>query len=89
MPDEIFTLKRNEREARIVEKIFDMYVNGGYGANKISLMLNKEGEKTKRGKKWSQNAISRILTNEIYIGKVINGKEEVEDFLTGDRFKNS
>ena len=27
----------------------------------------------------------RILTNELYTGKIINGKEEVEDFLTGTR----
>ena len=27
----------------------------------------------------------RILTNELYTGKIINGKEEVEDFLTGVR----
>ena len=27
----------------------------------------------------------RILTNELYTGKIVNGKEEVEDFLTGKR----
>ena len=27
----------------------------------------------------------QILTNELYTGKVINGKEEVADFLTGRR----
>ena len=39
----------------------------------------------KRNCKWSQNAICRILTNEIYTGKIINGKQEVTDFLTGVR----
>ena len=34
---------------------------------------------------WSQNAVCRILTNELYTGKIINGKEEVADFLTGQR----
>ena len=29
--------------------------------------------------------ISRILTNELYTGKIINGKQEVADFLTGQR----
>jgi hypothetical protein len=41
--------------------------------------------KTKRGCLWSQNAICRILTNELYIGKIINGKQEVVYFLTGQR----
>ena len=45
----------------------------------------ENGVKTKRNCRWSQNAVCRILTNELYTGKVINGKEEVEDFLTGKR----
>lgn len=80
-----FNLQINEEEAAIIRRIYDMYVNQGYGATKISLMLNEEGLRTKRGSMWSQNAISRILKNELYIGKVINGKEEVADFLTGVR----
>lgn len=80
-----FNLTINEFEAKIVNRIFDLYLNGGYGANKIAQILNSEGIKTKRECKWSQNAISRILTNEIYTGKIINGKQEVADFLTGVR----
>ena len=48
-------------------------------------MLNEQGYKTKRNCNWSQNAICRILTNELYTGRIINGKEEVSDFLTGQR----
>ena len=48
-------------------------------------MLNERGIKTKRNCNWSQNAVCRILTNELYTGKIINGKQEVEDFLTGKR----
>ena len=33
-------------------------------------MLNEKGLTTKRNCKWSQNAICRILTNEIYTGKI-------------------
>jgi len=83
-----FNLAINEAEAKTVCRIFDLYVNGGNGANKIAIMLNKEGVRTKRDCKWSQNAISRILTNELYTGKIINGKQEVEDFLTGTRKEN-
>ncbi len=80
-----FNLSINEFEANTVRRIFELYINGGYGANKISQILNAEGVKTKRNCKWTQNAISRILTNELYTGKIINGKQEVEDFLTGVR----
>lgn len=48
-------------------------------------MLNERGLKTKRNCNWSQNAICRILSNELYTGKIINGKQEVSDFLTGQR----
>lgn len=80
-----FHLTINEREAAIVRQIFNWYVREGYGAAKIASMLNERGERTKRGCGFSQNAVCRILTNEIYIGKIINGKEEVADFLTGVR----
>lgn len=80
-----FNLNINHTESGIVQEIFDMYVNKDKGESKIALELNRRGIKTKRGCKWSQNAISRILTNEIYIGNIINGKQEVYDFLTGVR----
>jgi DNA invertase Pin-like site-specific DNA recombinase len=85
IPGDYFNLSMNEAEAALVRRIFDMYVQQQIGANKIALTLNTEGLRTKRGSNWSQNAISRILTNPIYIGKIINGKQEVEDFLTGKR----
>ena len=85
---EYFNLEVNVVEAKNVKWIFDTYVNRRLGANKIAQSLNKEGLKTKRSCKWSQQAISTILTNQLYIGKVINGKESVKDFLTGVRVQN-
>ena len=82
-----FSLAINEQEANVVKRIFDMYVNDGFGAHKIAIALNKEGITTKRGAKWSQVGIVRILTNEIYTGQIINGKDEVVNFLTGKRRK--
>ena len=80
-----FNLSINEEEAKVVRQIYKWYTEEGYGAAKIANMLNERGCKTKRGCKWSQNAVFRILTNEIYTGKIINGKEEVADCLTGQR----
>ena len=80
-----FNLAINEEEAKIVKQIYKWYTEEGFGAAKIANMLNEKGIKTKRNCNFSQNAICRILTNEIYIGKIINGKEEVSDFLTGKR----
>lgn len=84
-PGDYFHLEVNSTEADTVRKIYHWYVEEGYGAAKIANMLNEKGLRTKRNCQWSQNAICRILTNEIYTGKVINGKQEVADFLTGKR----
>lgn len=60
-------LKINETEEKIVKKIFDMYKEG-YGTGKIARTLNHEKIPTKKGVKWSQIQISRILENTIYKG---------------------
>lgn len=80
-----FNLSINENEAMVIRQIFQWYTEEGYGGSKIANMLNERGIKTKRGNNWSQNSVCRILTNEIYTGKIINGKEEIADFLTGQR----
>jgi len=80
-----FNLSINEEEAKVIRQMFTWYTEEGYGGAKIANMLNDRGIKTKRGNNWSQNSVCRILTNEIYTGKIINGKEEVADFLTGQR----
>lgn len=80
-----FHLTINQEEAAVVRQIFQWYIKDGYGAAKISTFLNDRGLKTKRNCAWSQTAVCRILTNELYTGKVINGKQEIKDFLTGQR----
>jgi Site-specific recombinases, DNA invertase Pin homologs len=80
-----FNLTINEKEAEVVRQVYDLYLNQGYGCHKIADILNENGLRTKRNCMWSQNAISRILKNELYTGKIINGKQEISDFLTGVR----
>ena len=80
-----FHLEINQREAKIIRQIFQWYIQEGFGCTWIANKLNEQGIRTKRNCRWSQNAVCRVLTNELYIGKVINGKQEVADFLTGQR----
>ena len=87
MIGDYFNLTINQEEATIIKQIYKWYTEEGYGATKIANMLNEKGCRTKRNCNWSSNAICRILTNEIYTGKIINGKQEVSDFLTGKRRK--
>lgn len=80
-----FNLSINEQEAQAVRQVFQWYVSDGYGSSKIASFLNERGILTKRGNQWTQNGICRILSNELYTGRIINGKQEIADFLTGQR----
>ncbi len=80
-----FNLTINEEEAEVIRQIYKWYTEEGFGGAAIANKLNEKGIKTKRNCKWSQNATCRILSNELYTGKIINGKQEVSDFLTGQR----
>ena len=86
IPDERYTLKINEEEAKIVKEIFESYVYKGFGTTKIAWNLNDRGIRTKKTKsKWVQTSIVRMLKNPIYTGRVTNKKSEVTDFITGTR----
>lgn len=86
IPDERYTLKINEEEAKIVKEIFESYVYKGIGTTKIAWNLNDRGIRTKKTKsKLVQTSIVRMLKNPIYTGRVTNKKSEVTDFITGTR----
>lgn len=86
IPNERYTLKINEEEAKIVKEIFESYVYKGIGTTKIAWDLNDRGIHTKKTKsKWVQTSIVRMLKNPIYTGRVTNKKSEVTDFITGTR----
>ena len=59
----------NEKEAKIVKRIFELYIAGnGYKA--IANRVNKEGHLGKRGKPFSISTIKTILENPVYIGMI-------------------
>lgn len=80
-----FNLEKNPQEVAVIKRIFDYYVNMGIGASAIARILNEEGVKTKRGQIWYQNTITRILKNELYIGKIVNGKQEMKNIYSDKR----
>ena len=71
----------NQDESIYVKKIFDMYLNEGYGCTKIANILNDKGIKTKRGGKWANNTIRKIISNPVYIGTLIQGKSRTIDVV--------
>lgn len=87
-PGAYFDLAINAFEAGIVRRMFDLYVNQGYGWSRIAALLNREGVRTKRNCQWHPHSVGKLLTNPLYMGKVVNAKSYVKDFLTGKREKN-
>lgn len=82
-------LKVNNREAAVVKKIFDMYANG-YTIPKIVDFLNKSKIPTKKGKKWADNTVAKILKNPLYCGYIrwngILKKGAHERIIDSDQF---
>lgn len=76
----------NEVERPLVEKIFNLYLEG-YGFNNIAQMLDSEGVPTKRGGKWAGAIIRGILTNEFYIGTLVQGKTRTIDATMKENIK--
>jgi len=68
----------NEKEAETVRLIFDMYLRGE-GVKRIALYLNENGICSKRGCKWQPVRIWNIITNEFYLGHLIQGKAKTID----------
>lgn len=76
----------NEIEAGIVRRIFNLYLEG-YGFNNIARMLDSEGVTTKRGGKWAGATVRGILTNEFYLGTLVQGKTRTIDATMKENIK--
>ncbi|MDB5056123.1 MAG: recombinase family protein [Bacilli bacterium] len=86
--DEFGELVINEKEAELVRRIYQEYIEGkSYQA--IAKGLMADGIKTVTGnKKWWDSSITLILTNEKYYGALLQQKTITLDFLTHKRVKN-
>ena len=72
-------------EAKIIRKIFDMYVNDHIGMKSIGIKLAEEGIYNKKGKVFTQSTIKYILTNPKYKGYYCGNKTRVIDYHTKKR----
>lgn len=74
------TLLPHPEQSKIVRLIFQWYTSDDpaerLGSRNIAMRLNEMGIPSQRGGKWSDTVIRQILSNVIYIGKIIYGKVE-------------
>lgn len=67
----------DDREAEIVRTIFREYLNTR-STGKVVEYLQSKAVPTRKGNKWSRQAISIILSNRTYRGRVSYGEIETE-----------
>lgn len=60
----------NKEEADVVRMMFDLYVNKNMGCTTICKKFDEMGIKPPRGEHWSTAAMTKMLENIHYIGKV-------------------
>lgn len=63
------TMKVNEQEAKVVRRMFEMYLTG-MGFTQIARILNDEGIRTKSGEAWSEKTVRDVIVNRVYLGEV-------------------
>lgn len=81
----------DEDEAMIVRLIYRMFLVDGISMHAIAHHLNASNIKTPsgKGKRWIQNTIASILTNEKYKGDALLQKSYNDNYLTQKQVKNT
>lgn len=86
--DEEGNLIIEPNEAKLVRKIFRLYLEG-HSINGIAEILTKEGVQTVTGKTvWHSSVIAKMLMNEKYMGDALLQKTYTVDFLEKKRATN-
>ncbi|WP_054750413.1 recombinase family protein, partial [Ruminiclostridium josui] len=87
--DENGNLVINEKQAKIVRRIYTDYLNGK-GPNRIVKELEREGVPNWNGlAKWYESSIRKMLSNEKYKGDALLQKTYTVDFLSKKRVVNN
>ena len=67
-------------EAEVVRKIFDLYLNRGYGSLRICRYLEEHGIRNRKGNNWNNATIQHMLKNNAYTGVLKSGETVSEPF---------
>lgn len=65
---ELKYIRINKDESPIVELIYNLSIEKGFGSNRIAKYLNNNSYPTRVGATWRSNYVMRVLTNPIYKG---------------------
>ena len=83
------SLNINEYEAEAVRMIFHWFIADKLSLNNIADKLNALGYKTRREKNFTADSVKTILSNEVYIGKIVSGKRRKNKTLVNGKVQTS
>ncbi len=72
-----------DENAKYVKMMYELYAEG-WKPTRIANELNRLGVKTVTGKAFARDSVSRVLTNEVYVGDIHIGKTKSRDIITGE-----
>lgn len=75
-------------EAELVRRIFRLYLEGNSVIQIIKILESEKITTVTGGTKWWDSTITKMLSNEKYMGDVLQQKTYTIDFLTKKRVKN-
>ena len=77
---ELYEIMICEEEAVVVRKIFELYLNLGYGSLRICRHLEEKGIRNRKGNSWNNATIQSMLKNNAYTGVLKSGETVSEIF---------
>jgi DNA invertase Pin-like site-specific DNA recombinase len=66
--DRVILVRGPEEEVRLVQWIYQTFIEEGKNESEIAGLLNAQGTLTDLGRPWTRGTVHQILTNEKYIG---------------------
>ncbi|RMF48573.1 MAG: recombinase family protein, partial [Deltaproteobacteria bacterium] len=72
--DRVILLPGPKEEQRVVQRMYEMFVNEGRSERQIAEALNAEGHRTDLDRPWTRATVHQVLTNEKYIGNNVFNK---------------
>jgi len=66
--DRVILMPGPEEEVRIVDQIYDWFIDEGITESEIAVRLNAAGVKSDFGSDWTRSSVREVLSNEKYVG---------------------
>jgi hypothetical protein len=77
---ELYEIRIDETESAVVRQIFGLYLDLGYGSQRICRYLEEHGFRNRKGNNWTNTTIQHMLTNITYTG-VLRSGETISDIF--------